>query len=153
MKKGKKMIKTLTSVKYLVVHCSASPPSVDADATMIDRWHRERGFLKIGYHYVIKRDGTVEPGRDETHVGAHEPRVNQVSVAICMVGGVNAQGKAEANFTDAQFVSLERLLTELRGRYPGAEILGHRDIPGVRKDCPSFNVQQWWAGRQRGADV
>lgn len=132
-------------IKYLVVHCSASPPNVYVDAAVIDRWHRQRGFFKIGYHYVIKRDGTVDKGRDEEEVGAHAQGYNTGSIGICLAGGTNKAGKAENNFTPEQFKALEAKLEELLKRYPKAEILGHRDLPGVKKDCPSFDVKSWWS--------
>lgn len=131
-------------VKYLVVHCSASQAKSNLSAKDIDRMHRQRGFLKIGYHYVIKRDGTVEAGRPETEVGAHVEGYNSVSLGICMVGGIDAKGKPEDNFTLDQYASLGKLLEELSKRYPKAVILGHRDMPNVKKDCPCFDVKTWW---------
>ena len=57
---------------YIVIHCSATKPSMDhVDAKEIDRWHRQRGWRKIGYHWVIRRDGIVEEGRELGEVGAH----------------------------------------------------------------------------------
>jgi len=119
---------------------------MDIGVADIDRWHRALGWLCVGYHYVIRRNGAVEKGRDEGAVGAHEPSVNAVSVAVCLVGGVAADVKtAENNFTPEQMASLETLLRELRQRYPNAVILGHRDCPNVRKDCPSFDAKEWAA--------
>jgi N-acetylmuramoyl-L-alanine amidase len=132
-------------VRFLVVHCSASPPSAKVDASVIDRWHRERGFLKIGYHYVINRDGRVEKGRDLTEIGAHVEGYNAVSVGICLVGGVNEKNIPEKNFTGEQFDALTVLLHQTLARFPNCEVLGHRDIPGVKKACPSFDVKPWWA--------
>ena len=120
---------------------------MDIGRADIDRWHRALGWFGIGYHWVIRRDGTIEAGRDERTVGAHEPSVNAVSVAVCLVGGVAEADKrtAENNFTPEQFASLEKLLRELRERYPNTTILGHRDCPNVAKDCPSFDVKSWAA--------
>ncbi len=132
-------------IKQLVVHCSASSPSVYVDAAVIDRWHRQRGFFKIGYHYVIKRDGVVEKGRDDEEVGAHVQGHNTGSLGICLAGGVDAKGKSVNNFTPEQFKALEVLLEKLLKQHPKAEILGHRDFPGVKKDCPCFDVKPWWA--------
>ena len=73
---------------------------MNTDAAEIDRWHRERGWLKIGYHFVIKRDGTIEEGRHVDEVGAHAKGHNSTSVSVCMIGGVaedNVQ-EAENNF-------------------------------------------------------
>jgi len=144
---------------FIVVHCAATPPSADIGAAEIDGWHKAKGWRGIGYHYVIRRNGEVEPGRPEGEHGAHEPAVNARSVAVCLVGGVrqveDRDGKEdidgprwdfepENNFTEEQFASLRRLLGELKARYSSAQILGHRDIPGVKKACPSFDVRAWW---------
>lgn len=137
-----------SEVKYIVVHCSASPPSVYVDKAVIDRWHRTRGWLMIGYHYVIKRNGEVETGRRLDQAGAHVQNFNSKSIGICMVGGMSDEdGKTpEDNFTQEQYHSLTKLLLELTFTYfPGAEILGHRDFPNVHKACPSFDVKKWVA--------
>lgn len=131
-------------IARIVVHCAATPPSADIGRKEIDRWHRTRGFLCIGYHYVIRRDGTVEEGRPEEQIGAHAEGFNKDSIAICLVGGVAADCKTpEANFTPAQFASLKLRLSEFAKKYPQAEVLGHRDLPRVAKACPSFDVREW----------
>jgi N-acetyl-anhydromuramyl-L-alanine amidase AmpD len=147
-------------IRKLVVHCAATPPSADIGRKEIDRWHRQRGFLCIGYHYVIRRDGRVEEGRPEEQAGAHVEGHNRDSIGICMVGGLAEDGKTpEDNFTPAQYVSLEAVLRGLRGRYAQADILGHRDLSPDRngdgrvtknewlKACPSFDVRTWAASR------
>lgn len=131
-------------VKFLVVHCSATPASRDLTAADIDRMHRlERGFLRIGYHFVIRRDGTVEPGRPLNMRGAHVENHNHESIGICLVGGVDDKLKPQANFTPAQLDSLDRLLAWMEAEFPTAVIQGHRDFPGVAKACPSFDVKHW----------
>jgi N-acetylmuramoyl-L-alanine amidase len=132
-------------VKFIAVHCSASPPSGNASAADIDRWHRLRGFIKIGYHFVIRRDGTVETGRPLNERGAHVEDWNHCSVGVCLVGGVDESKaqKPENNFTQAQFDSLATLLRGLRVQFPNAVIQGHRDFPNVAKACPSFDVRTW----------
>jgi N-acetyl-anhydromuramyl-L-alanine amidase AmpD len=135
----------IKEVKYLAVHCSATQAKSDIGAKEIDRMHRQRGFLKIGYHFVIRRDGTIEKGRafpDE--IGAHVEGFNAVSCGICMIGGINANGKSEDNFTDHQYHSLALLLIDLHEKFPKAVIQGHRDFPNVNKDCPCFDVKKWW---------
>lgn len=134
---------------HIIIHCSATPPGMDIGVKEIDRWHRERGFLRIGYHFVIRRDGTVEKGRDIDEVGAHARPWNGNSVGICLVGGVAEGTKLpEANYTPAQWTALETLLRHVRAFYPRATIIGHRDVPGVSKACPSFDVRAW--ARTRG---
>lgn len=130
---------------YIAVHCSATTEKMDIGAADIDKWHRAKGWACIGYHYVIRRNGTVEKGRDESVIGAHVQGHNENSIGICMAGGVSADdvNKAVNNFTPAQFASLKTLLLELKKKYPKAKIQGHRDFPGVAKACPSFSVKDW----------
>jgi N-acetylmuramoyl-L-alanine amidase len=139
--------KSLKTVDYIFVHCAATPPDVDIGAKEIDRWHRERGFFQIGYHWVIRRNGMTENGRDPTIPGAHCRGYNERSLAICLVGGCKRNGKVlvpENNFTDDQFVTLAEKLKELHAKFPNAKIVGHNEFdPG--KACPSFDVQQWLA--------
>lgn len=137
--------KKRTKTDFIAVHCSATTEKMNIGAADIDKWHRQRGWACIGYHYVIRRDGTVEQGRDEAVIGAHVEGWNAASVGICMAGGVDANdvSKAVNNFTPAQFESLKKLLGELKTRYPKAKIQGHRDFPKVAKACPSFDVKAW----------
>lgn len=138
-------MKLRTSTKYVVVHCSATPANMPVNAALIDKWHRQRGWLKIGYHFVIKRDGSIEEGRKVDEIGAHVEGFNSQSVGVCMAGGcVNVNGKLlpENNFTPEQFDSLKMLLVHLKATYKGAKIVGHKELDN-KKDCPSFDVQQW----------
>jgi len=140
--------KKIKAVEYLVVHCAATREDQDIDAQEIRRWHRQKGWLDIGYHYVIKRDGTVETGRAEDVPGAHARGFNEKSLGVCLVGGVESDGKtSEANYTHAQWDALEATIHDLLTRYPEAEVLGHRDLPNVNKGCPSFDVRDWWMDR------
>lgn len=142
-----------SAVKYIVVHCSATMADQDIGADVIRRWHvEERGWSDIGYHAVIRRDGTVEPGRSldmsalpgwQPRQGAHVERHNHESVAVCLVGGLDRNGRPEENFTVEQLNALRDLLTDWKRRFPQAEILGHRDFPGVAKACPCFDVRDW----------
>lgn len=130
---------------FIVIHCSATKPSMNhVDAKEIDRWHRQRGWRKIGYHFVIRRDGIVEEGRELGEVGAHAKGFNSKSVGICMVGGIDEEGNPENNYTDEQWKALEELVNQMLLPYPDAEVLGHCDLPDVKKACPCFNVREWW---------
>lgn len=139
MKKSKR----LSPVDLLVVHCSATPPDADVGVKEIDKWHRDRGWLKVGYHFVIRRDGTIEQGRYLDETGAHVSGENDHSLGICLVGGVDDNMEAENNFDEAQFDALGDLLDALSVFYPNAAITGHRDLDGVNKACPSFDVSEW----------
>lgn len=130
-------------VRYFAIHCSATQAKSDIGAKEITRMHRERGFMTIGYHFVIRRNGNVERGRALDAIGAHVEGWNSRTLGICLAGGIDANGKAENNFTDDQFVSLAELLQKLRKDFPKASPLGHRDFPNVKKDCPCFDVRSW----------
>ena len=140
--------KQLRSVDYIVVHCAATRPSLDIGAQEIRRWHMQKGWFDIGYHKVIRRDGKIEVGRESTVPGAHARGFNERSLSVCLVGGVAEDGKTvEDNFTDEQYASLWFVLLNWKSKYPDAEIVGHRDLPGVNKGCPSFDVRAWLDGR------
>lgn len=128
---------------FIAVHCSASVPDIKTDAKTIDRWHRQRGFLMIGYHFVIKTDGTIEAGRDADSIGAHVEGFNHNSIGICMVGGVDAANKPTNNFSPEQFAALHTHIAGLRIAHPKAVVQGHRDFPNVAKACPCFDVKPW----------
>jgi len=133
------------STDYIAIHCSATSEKLDIGAKEIDKWHRGKGWACIGYHYVIRRDGTLEEGRSESQIGAHVQGYNENSLGICMVGGVDANDvtKAVNNFTPEQFEALKDLLTLLKLKYPKAKVQGHRDFPNVKKACPCFDVATW----------
>lgn len=134
-------------VEYLAVHCAATKPSQDIGVKDIDRWHRNQGYLKVGYHFVIRRNGQLEQGRPLSERGAHVEGFNHCSVGICLVGGVDEAGKPANNFTPEQLTTLHALLTQLTKAYPQAEVVGHRDFPNVKKACPSFDAKSWWASQ------
>lgn len=132
------------NIEYIVVHCSATTPSMDIGAHEIRRWHtEERGWSDIGYHLVCRRDGTVEAGRPIERPGAHVKGYNHSSIGVCWVGGVSESGQAEDNRTADQSLALFQEIERLRELYPEAKVLGHRDFPGVTKACPCFDVKDW----------
>ncbi len=134
----------MRKINLLVVHCSATVPEQNIGIAEIRQWHEQRGWNDIGYHYVIRRDGTQETGRPLERAGAHAKGHNAFSIGICLVGGVDAGNHPQNNFTPTQFASLRRLLLHLQQRFPESRICGHRDLPKVRKACPSFDVTSWW---------
>lgn len=149
---------TKRKVDLIIVHCADTFADMDIGAAEIRKWHTDpapkgRGWADIGYHFVIRRDGTVELGRDTDkdgdvyeEVGAHVAGWNKNSIGICMVGGKGANGDAENNFTGKQFASLETILRVIKADYPRATVHGHREFDHG-KQCPSFDVQEWLKGR------
>lgn len=129
------------TTKTLIVHCAATMPTMNIGLREIRQWHKERGFLDVGYHFIIRRDGTIETGRDVKQVGAHTVGQNETSVGICLVGGVDDKMQPQANFTTQQMTTLRKLLADLKGLFPQAVVKGHRDF--AAKACPSFDVKRW----------
>lgn len=133
---------------FIVIHCSATKPGMDIGADEIRQWHKDKGWEDIGYHYVIRRNGTLEDGRDLNSVGAHVAGFNSRSVGICLVGGVGDLGHSENNFTKEQLQTLRDIVKRLLMVWPNAIVQGHRDFPNVAKDCPCFDVKEWWDENQ-----
>ena len=145
--------------QFIAVHCSATKANQDIGVIEINQMHLKRGFACIGYHFVIRRDGTIERGRPVNTVGAHVEGYNSVSIGICMIGGLNAKGKGENNFTQAQFESLRELIPYLKMANQKAVVKGHRDfskdlnLDGKitsnewMKECPCFDVAEFLAAK------
>lgn len=129
----------MRTINEIIIHCAATPEGRNFTVADIDRWHRNRGFRCIGYHYVVYRDGTIVVGRPENEVGAHAKGHNAHSIGVCYIGGCAPDGRtAKDTRTPAQKRSLLSLLTRLRGKYPRAVIHSHRDF--AAKACPSFDA-------------
>lgn len=136
----------MRAIDTLIIHCSATPPDMDIGTDEIRKWHVEgNGWSGIGYHYVVRRNGVIETGRDldsdgdiDEEIGAHARGFNSHSLGICMVGGIDEQGNADCNFTLKQWIGLDSLLRQLLARYD-AKIIGHRDVDSG-KECPSFDA-------------
>lgn len=135
------MKKTSRKITEIIVHCSATAEGRDYTVDDINRWHRSRGFDRIGYHYVIYRDGSVHEGRDVDLVGAHCKGHNSHSIGVCYIGGLASDGKtAKDTRTDEQKEGMRNFLSELMELYPSAKIYGHRNF--AKKACPSFDAKK-----------
>ena len=126
-------------IDRIIIHCAATNPEQDFEASDIDRWHKARGWSGIGYHYVIKLDGTTETGRPIEKAGAHAFGYNKRSIGICYIGGVDMNGKPFDTRTDEQKRALKALIGLLKKEYPKATVHGHNEFSN--KACPSFNVK------------
>ena len=127
---------------YIVIHCAATKPTMDIGFKEIDQWHKRRGWLGCGYHMIIRRDGTIETGRELHSQGAHVASFNHNSIGVCLVGGMDADGDADANFTQPQWDTLDSLVDVLCKIYPNAAVVGHNDLD-PNKSCPVFEVKEW----------
>jgi len=142
-------------VKYIVIHYTATPVERDFTAADIDAMHKRRGWRGIGYHKYIRKSGLVEDGRPLRERGAHVKGHNHHSVGICYEGGVfqDDPNTGRDTRTAAQRESMERVIRDMLARYPGAKVVGHRDMPGAATQCPGFDVEAWWADVQRKRDT
>jgi hypothetical protein len=145
LRHGKKAVDTI------FIHCSATRPDWMADAPVeqkakeIGRWHREKGWGLIGYHWVIDRNGVITKGRDENIPGAHVAGHNTGSIGICLIGG---HGSSENdhfrdNYTAEQEMALLNLIEDIKTRADIKFVRGHNEVSA--KACPGFNVQRWLA--------
>lgn len=145
-------------LKYLVIHCTATPAGREVTAADIRAWHTApppagRGWRQVGYTDIIHLDGKVErlvENNEDAWVDTWEVTngaagYNGVSRHVVYVGGC-ANDKAltpKDTRTPQQIASLKRYVLDFHAKHPGVKILGHRDLPGVGKACPSFDVPAW----------
>lgn len=122
----------------IIIHCSAVRPDRTSSVEEIGVWHKALGWDGCGYHYVVRRDGTVETGRAEARQGAHCYGWNRQSIGVCYEGGLDSQGRPADTRTPEQKHALLNLVKELKTRYPNASIHGHNEF--ARKSCPCFDV-------------
>lgn len=128
----------MRQINEIIVHCTATKEGQNFKVDDINRWHKQRGWNMIGYHYVVYLDGTIHQGRSEDQIGAHCLKHNTNSIGVVYVGGLDANGNPKDTRTEAQKQGLRKLLTELKRKYPKAVIRGHRDF--AAKACPSFDA-------------
>ena len=129
------------SVSYIIIHCSATREDRDYSVEQLKRDHLARGFIEVGYHYYVRKDGTVTQHRRLNEVGAHCRPFNRCSIGVCYEGGLDANGKPKDTRTILQRGSLTGLLLDLRRRFPKAVIRGHNEMPGaIPKACPCFKA-------------
>ena len=129
----------MRTINEIIIHCSATIEGKDFTVKDIDRWHRQRGFKMVGYHYVIRLDGTIEQGRPLGQVGAHCKGHNTHSIGICYIGGLDTEGKPKDTRTKAQRDMLWALIKSLKVEYPKATIHGHNEF--ACKACPCFDAR------------
>ena len=114
--------------EIILHHAEAKNASVEE----VNRWHLERGWTGIGYHFYIRKDGRIYRGRPEWAVGAHAQGHNSRSVGICVEGAYMTE-----TMPKAQFDALVWLVREEMAKYPGAKVLRHKDVNST--DCPGTN--------------
>lgn len=117
----------------IIVHCADTPETMDIGVNEIRQWHvTDNGWTDIGYHYVIRRNGTVEEGRPLKVAGAHCYGHNSTSIGICLVG--------RDKFNPEQFKALYKLVTGLKKEFKISVVKGHNEYD-EHKTCPNFNIK------------
>lgn len=141
----------LKNVKWIVVHYSATPIERNVSAADIEAMHKAKGYKAIGYHFYIRRSGEVEVGRPIADgyftQGAHVLGHNPESIGICFEGGVTLadMNTGRDTRTPGQTKALISIIEKLLVQCPGAQVVGHKDMPGAKTQCPGFDVAAWWA--------
>lgn len=134
----------MRAIKEIIIHCTATKPSVDWGVKEIRRCHiNDNGWADIGYHYVIRLNGFIERGRAEWRQGAHCVGHNRHSIGVCYVGGLDQNGNPSDTRTPAQRRAMLTLLKELTQKYH-CEIHGHNEYS--TKACPCFNAYEEYKG-------
>ena len=141
----------MRKIQYVAVHCTAG--SQKQTISDLQAEFKRKGWKNPGYHYVVAPDGKITQLLDEDKVSNGVKGFNSVTVNVAYIGGIDANGKATDNRTDAQKKSLRQLLGMLKKKYPEAVIQGHRDFsPDVNgngkvdpweriKECPCFDAK------------
>lgn len=129
----------MRQIKFIAVHCTATQPSATV-ASITNYWKTKLNWKNPGYHYIVKADGEIVNLLPIEHVSNGVAGYNSVTINISYIGGIDAKGKAKDTRTDAQKASLLKIIKEMKSKFPSAKIQGHRDFPGVKKACPSFDA-------------
>ena len=148
----------MASMKYLVLHCTATPEGREVTSGEIRHWHTDpvkkggRGLKQVGYTDMIHLDGRVERlvrNNEDAEVDPWEVTngakgYNTVSRHVVYVGGVSKDGKtAKDTRTEAQLKAMTAYVRDFHERFPQIRIVGHGELPGLKKACPSFDVAAW----------
>jgi N-acetylmuramoyl-L-alanine amidase len=130
------MSHNVKDINLIVIHTADTPPTFNGGAKDIDRWHKEKGWSGIGYHFVILKNGKIEYGRPISEMGAHTQGRNENSIGICWIGG----SRGLDDRTEDQKCQIQSLVASLLQVLPSfVRVRGHRDFTD-KKQCPNFDV-------------
>ena len=144
----------MAKLKYLVIHCTATPEGREVSAADIRRWHTSpapagRGWKQVGYTDLFHLDGRVErlvANNEDANVDPWEitngaAGYNSISRHIVYAGGCDAGMKPKDTRTAAQKEALRKYVLDFHTRHPSVKIVGHNQL--AAKACPSFDVAAW----------
>lgn len=127
------------AIKYLTIHCAATPEGRNVTVEQMNAWARAK-FGQKSYHWIVLLDGTKVRNMPDHVRGAHVAKANTGNIGVVYIGGCDKSMRAKDTRTSAQKQALREIVADYEATYPGIIVRGHRDWPGVRKDCPSFDV-------------
>lgn len=129
-------------IDHIVLHCTATPSNTSIDA-ILKYWRDVKGWKNPGYHIIIMASGeaVLLLPIDKVSNGVKGHNANGINIAY--IGGIDDYGDPCDNRTEEQKTTMLNIVNVLKVMFPNAEVKGHRDFPGVRKACPSFDVKQW----------
>ena len=132
----------MREIKYIVLHCTAGPQTQTVESIQ-GYWKNSLGWRDPGYHFLINAKGEAIQLLSIEKPSNGVKGFNANSIHISYIGGIDSKGKAIDNRTPAQIQKQIELLVKFKAMFPKAEIKGHRDFDGVKKECPSFDVNEW----------
>ena len=121
-------ISSRSSTDYIALHHAEA---VTCTAKQIHEWHKSNGWSGIGYHFFVRKNGEIYRGRPLWALGAHVQGMNNCSIGICAEGDYHNRDKA---MPEEQKQSIKQLIAYLKGIYPTARLVGHREIGD--SNCP-----------------
>ena len=131
----------MRNIDKIIIHSAYTPAGREHDVDDIRAWHMARGWSDVGYHYIIKLDGTIQAGRPLDKIGAHTKGKNQGSIGICYIGGMSADDRSpEDTRTSNQKQALQQLVSGLNTTFGGLTVHGHNEFSS--KPCPCFDVSK-----------
>ena len=131
----------MRTISKIIIHCSATRASQVVLLEDIRRWHLERGFSDIGYHFIVHQNGWIDYGRPLSLPGAHCKGHNHDSIGICYIGGLDDNGIPCDTREPLQKLSLEFIVRRMLNKYPRATVHGHNEF--ANKACPCFDMDEF----------
>lgn len=127
--KWAKPLSKRSATDLLILHHAAATSCTAEDVHL---WHVGNGWAGIGYHYLVRKDGTIYRGRPEDTVGAHAYGANSHSIGVCFEGNY----EVEQTMPAAQLAAGQALVADIKRRWGITKVIGHKDVAGSTTDCP-----------------
>lgn len=131
-------MENIREIGKIVIHCTASPDSLDIGVREVRQWHIDRGWTDIGYHILVRRSGVAEAGRSYDKVGAHVAGHNSDSLGIVWVG----QDQIAQKQMDTLLVIVRGLMHQYNLSVD--DVYGHYELDS-KKTCPNLDMNRFRA--------